>query len=170
MDSDETKKGKAGRPTKFDETAAKLILGALSNGAWRRTAATIAGVDYTTLKRWLRKGLKEPADTPLGDFARKVPKAEAGCEIKLTQQIFQNAMKDPDLALRFLAVRHRKRWNPRQSVEVSGDAKRPLRVKSDFDVSKLSDADLDQLERIAEKAATAAAAAAVGDSSGEGKT
>ena len=88
MGSDGNRK-KAGRPSKFDEVAAKTILGALANGAWRRTAATIAGIDYTTLKRWIRKGLKQPAGSPLGDFARNVPKAEAGCEFKLTQQIFQ---------------------------------------------------------------------------------
>lgn len=161
--------GKAGRPTKFDAEVASRILSALSLGAWKKTACAWAGIDYTTFKRWMRRGRDEPDTYPeLADFARKVEQAENGCEIRAGRKAFEGALEDPKLALEWLKVRHRRRWSPKQEVRVSGDAKNPLHVKHEgqLDLAKLEDDELTQLETLVSKAAPVAAS----NPNGEGET
>jgi hypothetical protein len=159
----------AGRPSKFDQAIADTILRALAAGAWKKAACAFAGIDYCTFKRWMLRGRKHPSKYPeLADFARRVEAAINGCEIQAGRVAYKGALSDPKLAIEWLKVRHRRRWNPKQRVEVSGSAKHPVHLKHDFpvDLSRLSDDELHTLEGLTEKVA---AAGPSDDSDGEGE-
>lgn len=144
-----TEKRKAGRPTKFNEDVAQKILAAVELGAYRKTAAKNAGVPYRTLVQWLTDAKKRPR-SELGRFRAALDEAESKAEMRLTSVAYAAAVRDPDYALRFLSVRWRKRWNPRQRVELSGDPKRPL-FAPPVNLSGVSDEELAKLEEIAKR-------------------
>lgn len=160
-----TEKKKHGRPTKLEEVAAAKIVAALKGGAFRKVASAWAGISERTMREWMALGKAKPT-SPYGAFRRNVIEAETGAEIFVGGVAFKGASSDPEYALRYMAIRWRKRWNPRHQVTVSGDPRAPLQVESSIDLSRLSDDDLDKLEAITTKAA-AAAATDGGDSTGE---
>lgn len=150
-ESVEEPRRKVGRPTKFDKEVASRIIDAMKRGAWKKTAALWAGIDYGTLRRWLRKGKLDP-DSDLGRFRQQLLEAETLCEIKAGQVALAGAMKDPKIAIDWLRVRHRSRWRTQDKVQLAGDPKHPLMVeRRGPDLSKLTDAELALLESIASK-------------------
>ena len=64
-------------PTKFTAKRRELVLVALSAGASRRTAAEVAGLDHSTLIKWLASG-RAPAGTRFRRFYDEVVAAERG--------------------------------------------------------------------------------------------
>lgn len=143
----------AGRPSAFNDEVADRIIAGVLNGAYRTVAAMVAGVSQSTLRDWLRKGRDEP-ESELGKFRQRLLEAEGRAELTITKAAFSGAERDPEIALKFLRIRWRKRWNEKTSVEVSGDPNRPLRVRAEdeLDLSKLTDEELDELERLRTKA------------------
>ena len=72
-----------GRPAKFTVQRRELILELLRAGASRRAAARVAGVDHSTLIKWIRRG--EQASHPESQYRRflgEVLEAEANPRIR----------------------------------------------------------------------------------------
>lgn len=149
--------GKRGRPTKLNAGAAEKIIQALRAGAYLKTAAVFAGITPSTLRLWMAYGKAKPG-SPYGTFRRSVHGAQATAEIQIGAVAFKGATSDPEYALRYLSVRWRKRWNPRQAVEVTGKNGEDIRLQLGPDLSLLS---VEELR--AYRALTAKAAHAPGD-------
>ena len=64
-----------GRPSKLDDLTAQKVINAVKNGLPRVHAARNAGVDPTTLFRWLRLGRK--GDPDFCQFYQRVAAAES---------------------------------------------------------------------------------------------
>lgn len=69
---------KGGRPTLFNDLVAQKIVASVRKGNSRTGAAYLAGVGYSTMKRWLADGAK--GIEPFAEFARRFNRAMAECE------------------------------------------------------------------------------------------
>jgi len=100
----------AGRPSKYSPERSETILGALRNGNTRRTAAALAGVDVTSLARWL---------TRYADFAAAIQKAEADAEASHVANIQAEATDGTWTASAWWLERRRhKDWGRVDRVEI----------------------------------------------------
>jgi hypothetical protein len=142
----------SGRKLKLTDETAEKIVKAVRSGAYLKTAARFAGVSASVLRLWMQKGREKPSSV-FGKFRQRVTEAETNAEIAAGSVAFRGALSDPDYALRFLSVRWRKRWNPKQQLELSGSKKNPLRLSVGPDLSQLTDEELEALERIAGRVA-----------------
>lgn len=143
--------GKRGPKLKLlaSEVESKILM-ALSWGAFREAAANYAGVSSRTFRAWLTEGrrAKDP-ESPYKKFFRSVKEAEAKAEMRVSKNVFAAASTDPDIGLRWLSIRHRKRWNPKHQVELSGEVKHS---GGDLDLKLLDDKELEQLHELTLKA------------------
>ena len=63
------------RGTDLNDITRQRILGAIRDGQARKTAAEVAGVEYETLRRWLRRG--EKGEEPYCSFCVDFQRAES---------------------------------------------------------------------------------------------
>lgn len=71
-----------GRPAKFTVRRRELILELLRAGASRRAAAAAAGVDHSTLIKWIRRGERAHPESQYRRFVGEVLEAEANPKIR----------------------------------------------------------------------------------------
>lgn len=103
---------KRGRPTKRTDAVTRAIVVALRAGNTRRNSAVLAGIDYSTLKRWCQ--LSAP-------FRATLDQAEAEAEAAYVKTLLAAARKgNPQPAQWWLKVRRHDDWRePAQRVEVN---------------------------------------------------
>jgi hypothetical protein len=104
-----------GRPSDFNWNWAGKFLDAVRAGIFLATAARLTGKKPDTVTHWLYIGRKSERGV-LAEFARRVAQAEAEFEAQATQYVTQAARINPDLALKYLRIRHPERYAERQSV------------------------------------------------------
>ena len=88
--------------SKFTSERRGRILEVLAVGGSRRTAAAVAGIDHTTLSRWLERGRR---GSPLGRwraFLRDVEEAEKNPQLRALTEEYDKAQDSPWAAFRFL--------------------------------------------------------------------
>jgi hypothetical protein len=144
------------RPTKLIDAAEERILKALRAGAHRDMAAHYAGIDRSTLYRWLERGAgSEPGEEAYQEFRAAVEQAESESELRDLTFIGQAGRHDWRAAAWRLERRHRARW-ARQAA--TGEAEEPgtraeqVMTLGDYNLGFLSDADFDELLRVLEAA------------------
>lgn len=137
----------------------------LRKGKPKRAAAAAVGIHRDTLNDWERAGRTAIAKASEGLtlnareqlLAESLPKLELAVdegESWLVDQIIETAQRGKPQWQAFATVLERTRpdvWQRKRVVEHSGG----FNVTHSFDPSKLSDAELDVLERLLEKAAPA---------------
>lgn len=86
--------------------AAPVIIGARRVGAALRTCAAAAGVPWTTLRDWLRRGREalagdvvSEADRPYADLAAELDRCGAELELLLRERVVEHTRDDGRLAL-----------------------------------------------------------------------
>jgi hypothetical protein len=152
------------RPTKLTAEVAEAIVIALRAGAPRGLAARNAGVSEPTFYRWLAEG-REQAKGPKRKLLDAVEQAEAKAELHAVA-CWRSAMKDNWHACeRYLERRHPEEWSRHRLAHDrrfgtptafgSGDSGAPLDEQLErllggglADLTKLSDPQLRQLERL----------------------
>jgi hypothetical protein len=87
-------------PSKFTRKRTALIVAAVSVGASRRTAATLAGIDHATLHRWLEFGERAAPGGRWRKFFEAVQDAESHPRLA----VFPDVEDEPNVseAWRFL--------------------------------------------------------------------
>jgi hypothetical protein len=78
------------------------ILELLAAGASRRAAAAGAGVDHSTLGRWLARGETASPEGRWAEFLRDVRAAEAEPKIRALRTLSDGLVGSPEVAWRFL--------------------------------------------------------------------
>jgi hypothetical protein len=129
-----TKKARtAGRPTKLTPEVQQKIISALQSGNWLETAAAFAGVDASTVRRWMAKGDGDDAEEPYRSFCAAVKEARAAAEIRAVALI-QKAAQDGtwQASAWYLERSHPDRWG-RKRLEITGADNQPVRVEVDID-------------------------------------
>jgi hypothetical protein len=143
-----------GRPSKLP-VAEERILEDIRAGCYPEQAAQAAGVSPSTLYAWKAKGEKE-SDGPYRRFLLRLRQAEAEAELKAVK-VMRSAIEDDGdwkAALAFLERRFPGRWRRQQTNELVGPGGGPLLAEqlSRLDVSKLSDAELELMRTLYERA------------------
>ena len=113
-----------GPPTKFSAELVEKLLVAKRNGNHSNVAARWAGIDRTTLRRWMLDG-EHQDEFPFRQLNLAVDSTDAGVEIDLVALVRSAARHDPELALKFLRQRHPDRWGVSRT-EVTGAEGTPL--------------------------------------------
>lgn len=116
-----------GRPTSLDDTTKVRILAAVEAGCGRRTAAQAAGVDRSTLMRWLAAG--RDGVEPFAAFEAEVRAAEARCELANVATIQAASARTWQAAAWLLERKHPERWARRDPAaeRVHRDEKKAAR-------------------------------------------
>lgn len=124
---------KQGRPSKLTDDVQDRIVRAIQSGNWLETASAYAGVDASTVRRWMAKGDSEDAPEPYRSFCAAVKKARAEAEIRAVALI-QKAAQDGtwQASAWYLERSHPDRWG-RKRLEITGADSQPVRVEVDVD-------------------------------------
>ncbi len=110
------------------------IVEALEKGAYRITAAHLAGIHRHTLEGWVKRGDAALAldpipelEQPYAEFARAVQTAEAKAEMAAIDKLLNAKGKnDAKGAAIWLERRHRDRWGSHRSIELTGAGGGPV--------------------------------------------
>lgn len=114
---------KAGRKLTLDPRRSKKILKAISHGLTLKRAALCAGVTYSTLSRWLRKGRRDDRNgtsSVFRSFYLEVRKADAAAEDAQAAMILKTAKKVWTAAAWWLERKYPERWGRRDGVQIKG--------------------------------------------------
>jgi hypothetical protein len=97
MSNSRTRKARGAQETQLTNQVAEKILSAKRGGASNKAAGAFAGINESTLSRWLHR-TGEPYET----FTRLMGEAEQYPKLFLLDGIMANAYSDPDVALKLL--------------------------------------------------------------------
>jgi transposase len=133
MPAKKTVKPKTGRPSKLTDDVQTKILQAIQAGNWLETASAYAGVDASTVRRWMAKGESEDSEEPYRAFCALIKQARAQAEIRAVALI-QKAAQDGtwQASAWYLERSHPDRWG-RKRLEITGADSQPVRVEVDVD-------------------------------------
>jgi hypothetical protein len=145
-----------GRPHKLTAAVQGRIVEAVRAGATREQAAAAAGIGKRTLQRWLAQGEGNRPPARFERFAAALREAEAGMVVDAVEGI-QEAARAGDWRARawLLERRHPAEWGRRTAHELTGRDGKPIAVREEatrWDLSKLTDDELDQLSELRAKA------------------
>lgn len=157
------KQPSAGRPTKLTAEVQEKIVQALRAGNFRVASCWFAGISPRVMREWMALGKTEKKG-PHYDFRRAVMEAENTAEIGMVTKIMSAAQGGNVKAAMWWLEHKKKRWT--KKVEVAPiQVNANMKVEKAHDLSRLSDDELDQYERLLRKAT----ADAEGDSGGDGE-
>lgn len=91
--------------SKFTADRRHAILELLRAGASRRTAASVAGVDHSTLLRWIERGKSGAPGGRFREFFEAVEQAEADPRLRALETVYKELPDNPGLAWKFLERR-----------------------------------------------------------------
>lgn len=92
-------------PSKFTAERRQRIIQALSIGASRNTAAGIAGVDESAIRRWIAKGKEAEPGSRFREFYEEVIQAEASPRMRALGIIYKEMPDNPVLAWKYIERR-----------------------------------------------------------------
>ena len=113
-----------GRRSKATEARIEALLVALRAGNTREAAAGHAGIDRTTLYRWVER---DPA------VRARVEKAEADAEVRFAAQVAQGAADDWHAAAWWLERRRPKSYGRAQAAAAADSTTTPAQVPHPLD-------------------------------------
>ena len=124
---------KQGRPSKLTTEVQDKIVRAVATGNWLDTACAYAGVDASTVRRWMAKGEGDDAEEPFRSFCSSIKGAKAEAEVRAVALI-QKAAQDGtwQASAWYLERSYPDRWG-RHRLEITGANSQPVRVEVDMD-------------------------------------
>ncbi|HEY5373374.1 MAG TPA: hypothetical protein VIK01_06790 [Polyangiaceae bacterium] len=101
---------------------ADKIVALLEHGSYLETAASAAGINRYTLRRWLHRGAR--GEEPYASLAARILVAQAAAEIRHVATLSVAGTVDWRASAWLLARRSPERWGSKvqQTIEVSGPA------------------------------------------------
>lgn len=125
----------------LDPELAQRIVTYIKAGSYIETAAAAAGVNKSTLHRWLKRGAE--GEEPFAEFSDAVEAALAEAELRDLARIDRAADTQWQAAAWKLERRNPKLWGRREYTEVTGADGGPIRYE------QLSEPELDtEIERL----------------------
>jgi hypothetical protein len=122
-----------GRPSKLKPNRVERITDALSKGATRTAAAGTAGIDYETMRRWLRKGEQQTRGIYV-DFCGAVARAEAEAEMFHTNIVYEAAKNgSPQNSQWWLERRRHEDWGKIERQEITGDLEHTQKIIVEYE-------------------------------------
>lgn len=109
--------GRGGRPSSLSEETKRVFTSALLSLHTVEDAATLAGIDVSTVHRWIASGRKAERGM-YREFYDAVENAKAKAKGSLVSKVVVEARKDPKLALKVLERRYPKEWGVTRKLEL----------------------------------------------------
>lgn len=106
-----------GRPSKLTPERQRRLLEAIRGGNYYETACAYAGIDYQTLRNWMKRG-EEEGEGVYFEFFEAVKKAEADAEVSAVQAIRSGFGDDWRAAMTLLERRYPDRWGRRERMDL----------------------------------------------------
>lgn len=165
------RRDRPGRPSKLVPTVTEKLFEGIKHGLSYSLACARAGVDYSTFRRWIEKGSQQ-ASGEYHDFCDELAAAEADGALVNVLRIKDASKKDWRAAAWLLEARHPDEYG-RKRIEVTGKDGGPVesaveatvqaqvehtgevQVHVDqeaIDLTRLTDAELDEFERLLARA------------------
>lgn len=128
-----------GRPDKLTPERRTKIINAIRDGNYMEVAARYAGIDKSTLYRWLQEG-REARCGKKKEFYDAVQVALAESEVMDVHIIGMAARDNKDwrAALARLERRYPQRWRPTTEVAHTGDRDKPVTVEQKIEVAEFN--------------------------------
>jgi hypothetical protein len=128
------------QPKIASEDTRKAILDSLRKGALRKDAAWYAGIDPTTLARWLKRGEEPEAESVYRDFRRDAMKAERKAKIDSLSVVQDLATgEDPAVALKaatwYLERRYPAEWGRSDRLRVDARVSAQVEVQEEVELA-----------------------------------
>jgi hypothetical protein len=121
-----------GRPDKLTPDRQQKLIEAIVAGNYYETACAVAGVDYSTFRRWMQRG-EEELQGKYREFFEALTRAEAEAETQAVA-IWQRAMPDDWRAAQmFLERRHPDRWGKQSKLDVKQEVSGQMEVQRGID-------------------------------------
>jgi len=117
--------GGRGQPTKLTPEVQQRMCQAISAGNYLAAACRYGGVDYTTVRRWMLRGDREPGI--YRHFRDAILKAEADAEVTVVALWRSQIPENWAAARDFLARRFPERWGPKARLEHTGEGGQEIR-------------------------------------------
>lgn len=125
----------------LDSAVSARILNFIRAGSYVETAAAAAGIDRSTLHRWLKRGSE--GEEPFASFGDAVTAALAEAELRDLARIDRAAETQWQAAAWKLERRNPKMWGRREYTELTGADGGPIKYE------RLSECELDvEIERL----------------------
>lgn len=105
------------------------IVSAIRAGNYLETASAYAGIDQSTLHKWISRSKEPDASAALVEFRQSVERARAEAEVRTVALIQQAASNSWQAAAWYLERSHPKRWARREKVEMSGPEGGPITLQ-----------------------------------------
>lgn len=144
-------KRKVGRPTKLNKERMRVLVEAIEAGNKYDTACALAGISYYSFRQWILRGEQEKDVTnKFHKFHEAIKKAEAIAEQRAVELWVKAIPRDWKAARDFLRYRSPERWNKQETIEHRGMVETTQKI----DFSKLTNEELEELAKIAERTTT----------------
>lgn len=109
--------GRVGRPSALTPDTLNLFNQALLGLNTLEDAAVLAGVDYSTIARWMAKGRKAKSGE-YRQFYEAVEGAKVRAKALLTARVVESGRKDAKMALKILERRYPGEWGVTKKLEL----------------------------------------------------
>lgn len=126
-----------GAPSKFSEERAERLIQAVRGGNYLKTACAFAGIDYTTLRRWIHKADEPDAPPEYREFRDALEKARADAEVAALAKIQKAANEGQwQASAWFLERSMPERWARKEKtqLEITGEGGGPVKVVSGIEL------------------------------------
>lgn len=111
------------RPSKLTKETQDRLISAIKAGATLEAACNYAGIDYTTFRKWMKKG-ESSRSGKFFEFFNAIKRAEAELEVRCALEWNKKITEDWRAAKEFLERRFPDRWG--RSVTLTQES--PWRV------------------------------------------
>ena len=115
------------RPSKLTPEITKRLVKAIEEGNYYEAAAAYAGINYATLRRWLKRG-EAAKSGKYREFCEAIKKAEAIAEARVVALWQSEIPGNWKAAATFLERRYPDRWGRRHS-EITGPDGGPIQIE-----------------------------------------
>lgn len=110
---EETFESLVGRSTIFDEETANRVIEGVGRGLTFANAAALAGISYSTLNRWRKRGRNSTRDDEFRDFWKRLERAKGEAALRLLNCVNSAAEGgDWKAATWILERRYSNEWGP----------------------------------------------------------
>jgi hypothetical protein len=121
-------KPRGGYPSLLTKDREEKLVDLLQRGHWVSPACAAVGISRTTFYEWRALGIQDPK-SKYGKFLEKVNDAVAFAEARAIHVISTEADSNAEMMLKFMRIRHRKRWGENR-LELTGKDGAPIQVES----------------------------------------
>lgn len=141
-----------GRPSKLTPEVQKRLCDAIRAGNYYEAACAYAGIDYSTFRRWMKKGEGQKRGK-YREFCEAVTRAELEAEARLVAQWQQHMPNDYRAIRDFLERRFPERWGRREKIDANVTHNGQVKERHEYDITYRIEQYANEYEQIYEELA-----------------